>query len=229
MANVDELLLVAELTAKSRVIDASREGYNSKIKYCINFVQQNFPEEIDPGPPLSLKLPLSFKAIKALFGKIIIDTDLPRDSGKRKRDEENRIVELDLIRRAAIERQDEYIPEEPEFFEDNTINKANSHTVSKSCLGGYKSALKLHYGERHIAFTCADRPPGSQDINEYLNEQIKSYGNLIADKKLRAVMPLTEGKTAMTEEGFAKVIYKLIKYKPKPSGRNGKVISISCI
>jgi hypothetical protein len=116
MSNVDELLLVADLTAKNRVVDSSREGYNSKIKYCIDFISRSFPGEIDPGPPPFLVLPLSFKAIKSLFAKLIIDTDLPRDSVKRKRGEENRIEELERIRQAAIERQDDFIPEVPEVY-----------------------------------------------------------------------------------------------------------------
>ena len=101
------------------------------------------------------------------------------------------------------------------MVEDLTINKANSVTISKSCMGGYKSALKLYYSDREVEFTCPERPTDSQSVDKFLDDQIKSYGNILADKKLRNVMPLNEGKTAMTEEGFFRIIEKLITFKPK--------------
>ena len=78
--------------------------------------------------------------------------------------------------------------------------------------------MKLYYEDKKIAFTCTELPTGSQDLDSYLNPQIKSYGNLVADKKKRAVMKLTEGKCAMTEEGFNQIVQKLIRYQPIANG-----------
>jgi hypothetical protein len=188
-------------------------------------MEDKYPSQvqIDEKGMKSLILPLTFESIKAVFAQITIDTDLPRDAKKRKQQDNERRLSLHRIREAAIARGDDAddIPEIPEIIEDTTVNKANSITVSKSCLGGYKSALKCYYADREVAFDCPERAVGSQSIDSFLDEQIKCYANLLAEKKQRAVMSITEGKAAMTEEGFMEVINKLIAYKPKarPNGR----------
>ena len=42
---------------------------------------------------------------------------------------------------------------------DDTLNKANSITVSKTTLGGYKSALKLYFIIEVIELECTFIPP----------------------------------------------------------------------
>jgi hypothetical protein len=218
MANIQDLLQVSAMTSKNRVQAQSREGYDGKIRYIIKFMEDKYPAQVDrTGDGIkTLILPLSFESIKALFAKIMIDTDLPRDAKKRKQLEQARLDEILRKRAAAIARGDDEadIPELPVIIEDTTVNKANSITVSKSCLGGYKSALKCYYSDREVAFECPDRGAGSQSIDNFLDEQIKCYANLIAEKKQRAVMPISEGKAAMTEEGFMELINKLIAFKP---------------
>ena len=150
----------------------------------------------------------------------MVDTDLPRAAKRKKRDEENRQAELALIRAALIARGEEPIDETEDDIEeivDHTINKANSITVSKTTLGGYKSALKLYYFDSKVDFLCPEMPPNHISLDKYLNEQIKSYGNLVADKKERNIMPLREGKTAMTEEGFNEMLRKMALYQPPPN------------
>jgi hypothetical protein len=223
------LFEVSALTSRSRVQAKSRGTYDSKLKYIIKFMEDKYPEQVQVSSSgvKELKLPLSFASIEALFAKLMIDTDLPRDSRKRKQLEANRREELMRVREAALARglgeDDEDVPDIPAIEEDMTINKANSITVSKSCLGGYKSALKLYYSDRKIAFECPERERGSQTIDQFLDEQIKCYANLIAEKKLRAVMPLTEGKASMTEEGFMRIIEKMIEFKPRVRLRRGRV------
>jgi hypothetical protein len=232
MADIEQLLEVSELTAKSRVQPQSREGYNSKIKYVLKFMEENYPQQVEgDNGSRSLKLPLSFESIQALFAKLMTDTDLPKNARKRQQEAGNRREELNLIREAAIAAgaDDDEIAEIPEIEEDTTINKANSITVSKSCLGGYKSALKMLYSDNKVAFECPERPRESQPLDKFLDDQIKCYANLIADKKNRAIMSVTEGKAALTEEGFVDIINKLIAYKPKlrlsERGRATRVIN----
>jgi hypothetical protein len=218
MSAIEELLQVSAMTSKNRVQAQSREGYDGKIRYIIKFMEDKYPSQvgITSNGTKMLILPLSFESIKALFANITIDTDLPRDAKKRKQQEQARREEILRIREAAIARGDfeDDIPDLPIIVEDNTRNKANSITVSKSCLGGYKSALKWYYSDREVAFECPERPAGSQSLNNFLDEQIKCYANLIAEKKQRAVMPISEGKAAMTEEGYMELINKLIAFKP---------------
>jgi hypothetical protein len=97
---------------------------------------------------------------------------------------------------------------------DETINKRYTVTISRQCLGGYKSALKLYYADNNYDFTCPEREQGMQSIDDYLNDQIKSYGNLLAEKKQDGTMPLYEEKSALTDIGFDQLINKFIFYKP---------------
>ena len=71
MDDVAYLQAVSEATARNRVKDESRDGYNSKIKYCIRFVKSVFPNEIEEVDGVErLKLPLLFDTISALFAKV---------------------------------------------------------------------------------------------------------------------------------------------------------------
>lgn len=109
------------------------------------------------------------------------DTDLPKTAKKRKAEFDSRVEEVQRIREAMFARgidDNEELPELPVAVEDPTLNKERSITAAKTTVGGYKSALKLHYNDRKIDFTCADRPAGAQSVDSFLNEQIKSYGNL---------------------------------------------------
>ena len=179
--DVQQLQQVAALTSRKIVNDSSRVGYNSKLKYIIKFMSNKFPDQLETNSAgkVSLKLPLTFASIEALFAAIQVDTNLPKKAGKRKREEDANLEELRRIRREAIERGDENIPEEPMIREDTSINKANSITVSKQCIQGYKSALKTHYRDRGVEFTCPERAVGLQSVDEYLNTQMRSYANLM--------------------------------------------------
>jgi hypothetical protein len=146
-AEVTHLLAVSEATARSRVKDESREAYNSKIKYCINFMRNVFPQEVELGDDgiERLKLPLSFNALSALFANIMTDTNLSRTAKKRKAEFDARVEEVDRVRQAMINRgitDEGELPAIPVEEEDTTINKARSITAAKTTVGGYKSALK---------------------------------------------------------------------------------------
>ena len=138
-------------------------------------MQRYYPDHVEHFEgQVMLKLPLTFVAIQALLVNIMIDTDLPRDSKKRKREFDASVEEAIRVRAAITARSREHdehdaaegdiMPEIPVERVDDTINKANSITVSKTTVGGFKSALKLHYADRRIDFTCIERPAGNQDI-----------------------------------------------------------------
>ena len=82
MANIQDLLQVSAMTSKNRVQAQSREGYDGKIRYIIKFMEDKYPAQVDrTGDGIkTLILSLSFESIKALFAKIMIDTDLKKDS-----------------------------------------------------------------------------------------------------------------------------------------------------
>ena len=125
----------------------TKSCYHYKIGYIITFFRSKdeFRHLVDEDG--NLVLPLPFLALKALFGQISTDPELPK---KVKRERENE---------REREREITRINSDDEDDEDHTevVHGAiNVHTVSKSCLGGYKSALKNHYSSRHVSFTCPD-------------------------------------------------------------------------
>ncbi len=65
MSTINQLLQVAETTSKLKVIDRSRQGYASKIKYIIKFMRKYYPDsvEIDSHGIDRLKLPLKFESV----------------------------------------------------------------------------------------------------------------------------------------------------------------------
>ena len=71
MAAIEQLLEVSALTSKNRVLPQSRDGYNSKIKYVIKFMEAKYPQQVENSADgeCILKLPLSFESIQALFAQ----------------------------------------------------------------------------------------------------------------------------------------------------------------
>jgi hypothetical protein len=149
---------------------------------------------------------LPFSAVKALFGQISTDPELPK---KAKRERENeREREIRRIDDSAYEDDEDH---HNEVVEDH--GAINVHTVSKSCLGGYKSALKNHYSSRHVSFTCPNLPRDETSLDVWGDEFIKSYGNLIADKKMRGVIPAKEGKSEISFSGYEKLNKAFIDFR----------------
>eukprot|EP00960_Hanusia_phi_P013615 399147-Hanusia_phi.AAC.1 len=62
---------------------------------------------------------------------------------------------------------------------------------------GYKSALKALYEAPQVPF---NQPAGSGglSVDEMLNQQMDAYSRVVTDKKSRGVMPLHEGKMAVS-------------------------------
>ena len=204
----------ADCIAEYKTSSGTKYCYHSKLGYIIIFFKSKdeFRNLVDENG--ELVLPLPFSAFKALFGQISTDPELPK---KTKREREIRRID---------DCDDEDDEDHNEVVEDH--GAINLHTVSKSCLGGYKSALKNHYSSRHVSFTCPDLPKDETSLNVWCDEFIKSYGNLIADKKTRGVMPAKEGKSEISFSGYEKLNKAFIDFKPKPQSGLQWIAGILC-
>lgn len=168
MSTAHELQAVSELLKENRIKKGSRDCYNSKLPYMINFMDSmdEYRNQLEYDPDTGekrLKLPLSFCAITALFSRIMVDTDLPKVGAKR------RLGGVD----GPV---------------DNTPDKIHSVTVAKTTVTGYKSALKQHYRDRKVKFECKETLPVELDIDEHLNDLIRSYGNMLALKRVSSFL-----------------------------------------
>ena len=61
-------------------------------------------------------------------------------------------------------------------------------------------------------------PRDETSLDVWCDEFIKSYGNLIADKKTRGVMPAKEGKSEISFSGYEKLNKAFIDFKPTSTG-----------
>ena len=104
-------LQAADLVMHNKVKPQSRDNYLGKIKYMIEYFEREFPSpslvEISHDGKKSLILPLPFRAIKGLFGKIQVDTTLPRDAKKRTRESLGRREERKRIQQRGYLSEDE--------------------------------------------------------------------------------------------------------------------------
>ena len=75
---------------------------------------------------------------------------------------------------------------------------------------GYKSALSWYYyqnSERKI----------EPAIDAWTNEFVAGYKRIVADKKLSGIMPIQEGKSALSFPGFVIISEYMMKLKPEDS------------
>ena len=214
MAGLPDAELAAILIEGNKTQSSTKKGYGSKLKYITNYFKSlpNSDELVDGED--ELKIPLPFAAVRSLFGRLATDTKLPKQS----REERTRAV-------AAIER---LIDENGEDNED--INDAqNSVTISKSCIQGYKSALKSYYETvRKCKFFCPDLPENEVTLDRWCDNYIKAYGNTIANKKQKGVMKVKEGKSEIAFNGYEKLNRAFISYKPPPNNSTSWNAGILC-
>lgn len=72
---------VADRVMDERLHNRTKKGYASKMRYILSFLKDH-PEHHACVCPQSneINLPLSFKAVKDIFGALAIDTSLPKQS-----------------------------------------------------------------------------------------------------------------------------------------------------
>ena len=79
-------------------------------------------------------------------------------------------------------------------------------TVSVSCMQGYKSALKWLYTLRKVVFPdCLD---------QWLDNFVKGYKKIVAEKKLNGIMELNEGRYSLSFAGYCFLSEVFMKLHP---------------
>jgi len=80
-------------------------------------------------------------------------------------------------------------------------------TIAVSTMQGYKSALKWMYSEAHVLFT--------REMDDWLDRFILGYRKIVAEKKLKGIMSIAEGKQPISFSGFCYLCYVLMTLVPK--------------
>ena len=147
---------------------------------------------------LLLSLPLPFYAVKDLFGRLTTDTELPKAA-----------IAARKAMVARIGRMNDDDDNNNNNNDDNDDDYACSTkaTISKSCLGGYKSSLKSHYEtDRGCKFEAPDLPLNEVTLDRWCDNFIKAYGNILAQKKQSGVMKIKEGKSEIAFDGYERFV-----------------------
>ena len=206
MAAVDRDVAACNAVESNKTSMTTKKGYQSKIKYIVRYLQEKRNSLVE-GDPLhnefkealndsdEIRLPLPYEVIKALFGRLATDVHLPKTRS---------------VARDNGDSDDEG-PDETNAF--------NEPTISKSCMGGYKSALKDYYFSKGVQFEAPTLQSNGTSLDAYLNELIDSYSKTVADKKVRGVMSIKEGRSPVSVGGYEELCKTFLKWQ-KPTGSN---------
>jgi hypothetical protein len=185
---------MTDLQAASRVV-SNRVGSKSKVNYRgkINTIKIYLISRDDRNDLLEgnndIVVPLAHEVVKSLFGWLSKNTDLP----KKKRNEEEHDGE-----------ENDDADADDVAGEDAFAN--NRATISHSCMQGYKSALAWYYGEKGQSLESS--------LNSWCDNFINGYKKTVADKKLRGVMAISEGKAPLSFCGYSHICRFLVNLVP---------------
>ena len=157
-----------------------------------------------------MKLPMPKVVWKEIFGWLISNTSLARPN-----------------RRSSHNNDDDVADDEQEFDvtvpshfmepEDQTDiagieggfdpDAANKPTISVSTLQLYKSAVVWFHGKLGVAFKSAEEIAAAgtateEPLDSYLNCLITGYKKIVAEKKSKGIMSVTEGKSVISDLGY---------------------------
>lgn len=219
----------AEHTVSSRVVKGSSRTYKSKL----NTMKLFFASKPDFACYLSqtndLIVPFSFDAVKGLFGWLSLNTDIPlnkkRHRGSAHTDPDQPMPDLieevgddDDDNDDAVELENAAVTGESEAVEQSQTSvdattgvldmfATNEVTVAHSTMQGYKSALKWYYEEKKVTMEA--------EVDRWLDTFVHGYKRIVADKKERGVMSITEGKSPFDFKSYKLLATKMLKTEPQ--------------
>jgi hypothetical protein len=181
--------LAAQSCIDARHVKGTKSSYNSKIKCLVRYLEETYPESLTNDETNKIRLPLPFETIKCFFGWLSTNTDLP----KKKRTEEDvhsdgeeveeedddnsddedaaidhtAAEDVEAVQGAAGEAHGSSSQEASSAGPSMDMFNDNEQTISSSCMGGYKSALKT-YCEDHNS-------PLDADTERWLNTFVRGY------------------------------------------------------
>jgi hypothetical protein len=158
----------------------------------VRYLEEKYPESLTADENNKIRLPLPFETIKCFFGWLSTNTDLPKkkkidegvfsDDEDGEGDDDDSDDEDDAIDHIAGEGEVQSPTgrgrrgdpgNEPNTQEASSMGPTmdmfndNEKTISSSCMGGYKSALKT-YCEDH-------KTPLDGDTERWLNTFVRGY------------------------------------------------------
>lgn len=180
-----------------------------------------------------LILPLPAIVWQEIFGWLVTNTNLVRQSKK-----------VVVIEDGEQELITPPLGESPTDADDNDdidgllggydSDHENKPTMSISSFQAYKSAAVWYHEKCRIAFKSLEETQSSFDASQEtldakLNGLVNGYKKIVADKKSRGIMAVTEGKSVITDNGYVAIMEKLGKIgEEKPNGPESEDFKTLC-
>lgn len=176
-----------------RVVAGTTSNYRGKLNTIKVYLagQANAADLIDADN--RIVIPLDIELIKELFGWLSRNTDIP---GRRRHRRVDRNEDYNDVDENAIGAENV----EEDLFSRRTV------TISASTMQGYKSALKWYYDEQGVDF--------SSEIDKWLDNFIQGYKKIISEKRRRGIMPITEGKSPISFNGYRSIAESFMLIRP---------------
>jgi hypothetical protein len=207
---INNSVAAAEHAIGKRVVPKTVKNYIGKLNVLkVYLATKNDSALFDSDSNISL--PLSTLLIQDIFGWLSTNTNLPKRNRRS-----NRMIQPNQPQPATQINEHSDSDGEPESIANDNVNTNNAVaidifasgevTVSASCMQGYKSALIWWYAEKKLKLDQAQ--------NDWIDNFIKGYKKIVADKKARGVMSISEGKSALSFGGYLYISKTMMTLKP---------------
>ena len=207
--NVNNSVAAAEHTIGKRVVPKTIKNYMGKLNILKIYLATKSDDSLFDLDG-NIALPLPTLLIHDIFGWLSTNTDLPkrnRRSTRRINQPNERQLGNENNELSDSDSEHEAVAEEGTNNAGAVDLFASSEvTVSASCMQGYKSALIWWYAEKKMRLEQAQ--------NDWIDNFIKGYKKIVADKKARGVMSISEGKSALSFSGYLHISKTMMTLRP---------------
>ena len=214
--NTNLLQSQAAHIVEERVKQKSRRGYKGKLNSMKGyFLETPTRMQYLEGGNNDIIVPLPRNIIEDLFGWLSRNTDLPRMRGGNNNNNGNDIESDAEIPDLLID-EEEVDEEEGGYGNDvgiggdevtDDVFNDTKITVSASCMSGYKSALLWYYGQKKIYM--------DPEVDKWLNDFVQGYKKTIANKKVKGIMDINEGKSPFSFNGYKFLAHVFMTLTPQ--------------
>lgn len=183
----------AEHVSGMRITDGTKGTYGGKLNVVRMFLLTHRHETcVDNNG--NIMVPLALNVLEDLFGWLSTNTDLPKRRGRQ----------IHLI--PIAEPHDDEMETNDHGVAVDDIFASGKATMSSSCMQGYKSAMLWLYRENKVIMEPA--------VQQRLSDIVEGYVKIVADKKSKGIMKISEGKSPLSFAGYNEVCRAMMTLSP---------------
>jgi hypothetical protein len=201
----------ANMVIDKKISETTKKNYRGKLNVIKIFFLSD-PKYSSCLVNEDIVVPIEESFLKELFGWLSTNTDIPKKNRRQRN-----IHRTDNLSEGESESEGEN--EAPtsspqsgndvmdvDTFDTTDVFATSEVTMSYPCMQGYKSAISWLYSVHECSLSAS--------INSWLDDFVRGYKKVVADKKSRGVMNITEGKAALTFSSYCKICLAFAKLVP---------------